>query len=748
MQRLLLTLVGTLGLGCQAPSEAPPHPSPAAAHHPHAEAPATAPRVDAKLAELAAILPENLPHLGLRELAEARRQFATLPPQAPPPVQVDARLSLAHWELIAGEVAIAQRLLGEAALLLEGAPPEAAPRIELLRFTQGVAALREGEQRNCQAHHGPRSCILPLEGDGVHADAEPARRAMQAFQALVRTTPNQAWNHHTSRWLLNIAAMAAGVWPDALAPEDRVAWPTEPFPRFPNVASALGVDSFDHAGGAVADDFDGDGHFDLVSSSYHPRGQLRYWHNDGQGGFVDQTAAAGLTGQFGGLNVVHADYDNDGDLDLLVLRGAWLRDAGRQPQSLLRNDHGIFTDVTEAAGLRDRFPTQTAAWADCDLDGDLDLYVGGEAEATYPGLGSHLYRNDGGVLVDITAHADVANDRYAKGVAWGDYDEDRWPDLYVSNLHATNRLYHNRGDCTFEDVAARLGVEAPQDSFATWFWDANNDGHLDLMVLAYLLPQDQTPDHLWYVAASHTGDPNPAPLPRLYLGDGHGGFTDVSVSMGIAQATLPMGAALGDLDQDGWLDFYLGTGSPDLSSLVPNVMYHNIGGTRFANVTGAGGFGHLQKGHGIAFADLDNDGDQDIWEQMGGFFQNDAFFNALYENPGFQRHWIDIELEGHRSNRFGVGARITVEAGGRVMYRTVGFGSSFGSRPMRENIGLDQADHITRLTIWWPASNTQQVFTPQTAGELLRADGFLHIVEGEDHVTRVERTATPLRSGL
>jgi hypothetical protein len=127
-----------------------------------------------------------------------------------------------------------------------------------------------------------------------------------------------------------------------------------------------------------------------------------------------------------------------------------------------------------------------------------------------------------------------------------------------------------------------------------------------------------------------------------------------------------MGAAFGDLDQDGWLDFYLGTGLPDLAALVPNKMYRNVEGKRFADVTTSGGFGHLQKGHGIAFADLDNDGDQDIWEQMGGFFENDAFFNALYRNPGFQRHWIDVELRGTRSNRFGVGARIQVEAGGAL----------------------------------------------------------------------------------
>ncbi len=680
-----------------------------------------------------------MPLLGVAELRQARAAFQQLPPNAPAPTRVRAQVLLAQRELVAGDTNTAQRLLEEAQAGLVGAPPEAAPLAEVVAFQQGVAALRQAELQNCQAHHSPRSCLLPLVGGGIHQDPGPARAAMAHFQALVGRAPVSSWNYYTSRWLLNIAAMAAGAWPHGLQPQDVIQWQGEAFPRFPNVAAAVGVDSYDHCGGAVADDFDGDGRFDLVSSSYHPRGQLKFWRNDGQGAFTDRTDAAGLTGLYGGLNVVHADYDNDGDLDLLVMRGAWQRASGRQGPSLLRNDDGFFTEVASQVGLTAAFPSQAGAWADCDLDGDLDLYLAGEAEPAHPGFQSRLYRNEGGHFQDIAAQAGVTNDRYAKGVAWGDYDGDRWPDLYVSNLHGLNRLYHNRGDCTFEDVSAQAGVTEPLSSFATWFWDYDNDGHLDVWVGGYMLPEGQTKDHLWYVAASHLGAPNPAPLPRLYKGNGTGGFTDVSMSMGLAQATLPMGAAFGDLDQDGWLDFSLATGVPDLATLIPNKMYRNVEGRRFADVTSSGGFGHLQKGHGVAFADLDNDGDQDIWQQMGGFFENDAFFNALYRNPGFGRHWIDIELRGTRSNRFGVGARITVEASGQARHRHVGFGSSFGSRPMRENIGLGSAARIDRLTVWWPASDTRQVF------KSLPADGFLRITEGSAHVERLERPVMALR---
>ena len=156
-----------------------------------------------------------------------------------------------------------------------------------------------------------------------------------------------------------------------------------------------------------------------------------------------------------------------------------------------------------------------------------------------------------------------------------------------------------------------------------------------------------------------------------------------------------MAGNFGDLDNDGYLDFYLGTGYPDYEALMPNVMYRNRRGTGFADVTSAGGFGHLQKGHGIAFADLDNDGDQDVFEQMGGFLPGDKYFNVAFENPGFGNHWIGVELVGVRSNRSAIGARIraeVVENGRRrSIYKHVNSGGSFGANPLRQTIGLGEA---------------------------------------------------------
>jgi hypothetical protein len=175
-----------------------------------------------------------------------------------------------------------------------------------------------------------------------------------------------------------------------------------------------------------------------------------------------------------------------------------------------------------------------------------------------------------------------------------------------------------------------------------------------------------------------------------------------------------MGSNFGDLDNDGWLDFHVGTGEPDLAALAPNRMFRNAGGREFRDVTTSGGFGHLQKGHGVAFADLDEDGDQDVYAVMGGAFSGDGYRNVLYENPGHGNRWLKLRLEGVRANRAAIGSRITVTVlgsdGRRVLHRVVGSGGSFGASPLRQEIGLGRAERVERIEINWAGSNTVETF--------------------------------------
>jgi hypothetical protein len=185
-----------------------------------------------------------------------------------------------------------------------------------------------------------------------------------------------------------------------------------------------------------------------------------------------------------------------------------------------------------------------------------------------------------------------------------------------------------------------------------------------------------------------------------------------------------MGANFGDLDNDGYLDFYLGTGYPFYEGLIPNRMFHNQRGRRFADVTTAGGFGHLQKGHGVSFADLDRDGDQDVFENMGGAYPGDAFQHILFENPGFENHWVKLKLVGRRSNRSAVGAKIRIDiiedGQRRSIYRHVGTGGSFGCSPLLQEIGLGRAQRIEALEVTWPTSRTRQRFEGLPTNRLLR----------------------------
>ncbi|HED66699.1 MAG TPA: CRTAC1 family protein [Planctomycetes bacterium] len=609
-----------------------------------------------------------------------------------------------------------------------------------LEYAIAVAYMRLGETANCVGHHGKRSCILPIQGDGVHVDPFGSRNAILWYRKALSNHPGDRGLELCARWLLNVMAMTLGEWPDSLSEEERIASeylaPPADFPNFPDVAPAAGLNRFGLSGGSIVEDLDGDGLLDVMSSSWDTQGQLRFYHNNGDGTFTERTEEAGLVGIVGGLNLSSADFDNDGDVDVLVLRGAWIFGRGGEIlNSLLRNDGGRFVDVTFLSGLGEvGYPTQTASWADFDLDGDLDLYIGNEGTPNRPHPGQ-LFRNDDGHFVDIAKAAGVANPYYAKGVAWGDYDEDRYPDLYVSNIGAPNRLYHNNGDGTFEDIAFKAHVDWPLDSFPVWFWDFDNDGHLDIYVASYDQGTPGDGFRLAPVVASTLGE-DPAGLgadfPRLFKGDGKGHFENVTKAQGMDRISLTMGANFGDLDNDGYPDCYLGTGYPFYDGLIPNVMYRNLGGTGFENVTAPGGFGELQKGHGVSFADIDGDGDEDVFEVVGGAYLGDRYTDVLFENPGFGNHWIHVRLVGKESNRFGIGSRIHVtvehEDGEHELYHTVSTGGSFGCNPMTQNVGLGPAERIVRLEIFWPKTGKTQVF------EDVPFDRELVITEGEEEL--------------
>jgi hypothetical protein len=260
-------------------------------------------------------------------------------------------------------------------------------------------------------------------------------------------------------------------------------------------------------------------------------------------------------------------------------------------------------------------------------------------------------------------------------------------------------------------------VSGPGRGFATWFFDYNNDGWEDLLATSYFMSVDES-------IRTYLDMPHNAATLKLYRNRGDASFEDVTRQVGLDKVLMPMGANFGDIDNDGFLDIYLGTGSPSYGSLVPNVLLRNRGGRSFVDVTSSSGTGELHKGHGVAFADLDNDGDLDILMELGGSTPGDAHAMRLFENPGHGADWMGLRLVGVKSNRGAVGARVTVtveteDGVSRMIHRTVGSGGSFGASPLQQHIGLGKIVRVVSLDILWPSSGFRQRFTDIMKNQVL-----------------------------
>ena len=573
-----------------------------------------------------------------------------------------------------------------------------------------ITHFRHGEETNCLDGHNGESCIMPIRGAGIHRNKNNAEIAINIYKSLLEKNPTD----YVYRWLINLAYMVKGDYPDKvpqrwlipqLTPSDSIT-----FPEFTEIAESAGLDHISLAGGSIADDFDGDGLIDIMVSSWGLDNQLHYFKNMGHRGFEDRTESANLTGITGGLNMVHGDYDNDGWVDVFVLRGGWFGEDGNHPNSLLKNNgDGTFTDVTISTNIYSEHPTQTASWGDFNNDGWLDLFIGNESAEGSSHI-SELYQNNGdGTFSDVAQAHNINAIGFIKAVIWGDINNDGFLDLYISRLGEPNLLFQNSGpenNYHFKEISKKSGVTEPLNSFPAWFWDFNNDGWEDIWVSGY----DNSSGHVAmdYLGLKHDGE-----SPRLYQNNKDGTFTDVTKKANLDHPLLTMGSNFGDLNNDGFLDFYAGTGDPDYRSIQPNRMFLNNRGESFDDVTFHGRFGHLQKGHGVSFADFDRDGDLDIHAVMGGAYEGSVYQNALFENPGgWNNHWIGISLRGNKTNKLAVGVRIEVMLeNGTVIYRTVSSGGSFGGNPFDQMIGLGKNGNIKTINIFWPGSGTTQTFS-------------------------------------
>jgi len=648
---------------------------------------------DASFEEYAASFEQAIP----RGLAALDTSLATGDPAS----MLMKKANLFHAK---GDPAAAYQALVKLESLIRGTDKES-DRLYTIIYYKGLSALRMGENDNCILCRGESSCIFPIAPAAVHTNPAGSRLAIKHFTEYLQKFPDDL----EVQWLLNLAHMTLGEHPDKIDPRHRL--PLNGFlnsefdiGQFRDVGHLVGVNRFNHSGGAIMEDFDNDGLFDIVVTSWAPSEPMAFYRNKGDGTFEDRTKAAGLDKQLGGLYCVQTDYNNDGRMDIFIPRGSWLPAHLSQRPSLLRNNgDGTFTDVTREAGLLAPTNSTSAAWADYDNDGFLDLFICCQKQPC------RLYRNKGdGTFEEVAARAGLPADlTRCLGAAWIDFDNDGYPDLFV-NLQAGGnaRLYHNNRDGTFTDVTAKMGIDGPSSGFSCWAFDFDNDGWLDIFATA-------TDPTLEAVVKGLMDKPHNRPKAKLYRNLGGKGFQDVAKEAGLDKCYSPMGSNFGDLDNDGYLDFYLGTGKPDLAMLIPNRLFKNVGGKRFAEITASSRTGHLQKGHGIAFGDWDRNGTQDIFIQMGGATEGDSYHNVLFQNPGQGNNWLSVKLVGQKTNRAAIGARIkvvTAEERPLTVHRHVSSGSSFGANPLEQHFGLGKADRVALLEITWPTSGTTQVF--------------------------------------
>lgn len=491
--------------------------------------------------------------------------------------------------------------------------------------------------------------------------------------------------------------------------------------RFDDTAAAAGVLHDGWGRGDAIADFDRDGLLDLYSTSVTSPDAIFRQDPLNPGTFIDMSVPWGIVHDTRGEGgVVAADFDNDGDLDLYLPCGG---NSGYQTDKLFRNDLdtlGTFTDVI-ALGLGGalRFMNGTSFGAcalDFDADGDLDLFVANNMhdKPTVFFPKNDLLRNDGNFnFVDVSVPMGITQNGDFRHCGAADFDNDGWVDIGVSDFVGECLLYRNLGGTGFAEVHAAVGFVSADNNFGVMFEDLNGDGWLDIIVPRF---------RIWS---------------QVYLNKGNGTFRKATQEFGGATVDV-MGHNAGDLDMDGYPEFWIGTGHS--AAVQKDVMYlthpwnNNVKGFDWSQRSGITSKG-LTRSHGSAIGDINGDLFPDIYFNNGGppSYPNSNGTNSLFISRGNTNHILKVAMQGRKNNYYGVGAKVSVLLpGGRGIHKTIQAGKGFANTDdpaLYFGLGADVS--VGYVEIAWPNGTYQRVLAPAV-------DTSLHFIE-----TGMKITGTP-----
>ncbi len=598
---------------------------------------------------------------------------------------------------------------------IERTPDDAGAHLRLGRLLLKTGLFRDAAAELRIAAGDPSISAEALaDGTVAHFRAGDLLEAVRDGAESLALNPAQ----NRTRFWVWLAAQKLGGYPSDTPEEARMevrAGHEHTEVEFEDVTLKVGIDKTSAGRGTAVFDMDGDGYLDVVVASAH--GGVNIYHNNGDGTFSDVTVGSGLEECVNSFCVAVGDYNNDGLDDLFVTRlGFYVGDS-----VLYRNNgDGTFTDVTGEAGIGSWGPGFSAQWVDYDCDGNLDLFLannlGGLFDRKTP---NRLYHNNGdGTFTEVSSEAGLHSLVPSIGGAWGDYDNDGYPDLFVSNGVGRSQLYHNNGDGTFTEVSREAGVDKISFGSVSFWCDYDNDGWLDLVQYIWSPEED-----VLHTLRHGEGPSNGHPM-RIYHNNRNGTFTLRNRNLGINGCWGTMSGASGDFNNDGYIDFLLGNGDPHMNRTEPPTLLEFDSRTgRYKDVTFTAGLPFLGKTHGANMADLGGDGRLCILLASGGAYPGDLLTMSVFRPKELPGNYLNVRLVGTRSNRNAIGARITAVFAGRAAHQLVNGGTGFGCMPFEQHFGLGTCDRVEALHILWPNGSKQSL-------ENLPANTTIRITEG------------------